>query len=302
MKKILVLLAILLATTACKKVALYHDLTEEEANDIIVILQTNDISAEKIKEVRQNEIFWVIQVDPKKLAESRSLLVEHNLPRKRELGLSGVYKEKGLIPTPDEQKARFLLALKGEIINSLLKIPEVVEADVVLNIPTADEFVSPGAKEKRPTASVVIMARPSRTGVESFTEAKIQQFVANSVENLNPRDVSVIITYVGSPKSGIMPGQSLILPSAVEQPRLERPANDPVTRIAGLEVVGQSKSKIKIYMAIFFIILAVLAIALVVTVIKTSRMRSDMQSRGGDNKKLVEGRLVDDQKRLGDGN
>jgi hypothetical protein len=29
----------------------------------------------------------------------------------------GVYKEKGLIPTPDEQKARFLLALKGEIIN-----------------------------------------------------------------------------------------------------------------------------------------------------------------------------------------
>jgi len=195
-----------------------------------------------------------------------------------------------------------LLALKGEIINSLLKIPEVVEADVVLNIPTADEFVSPGAKEKRPTASVVIMARPSRTGVESFTEAKIQQFVANSVENLNPRDVSVIITYVGSPKSGIMPGQSLILPSAVEQPRLERPANDPVTRIAGLEVVGQSKSKIKIYMAIFFIILAVLAIALVVTVIKTSRMRSDMQSRGGDNKKLVEGRLVDDQKRLGDGN
>ena len=302
MKKIFILLAILLATTACKKVELYHDLTEADANDMLVILQQNDIGAEKVKEVRQNEVYWTVQVDPKKLSVARALLVEHNLPRKRELGLSGVYKEKGLIPTPDEQKARFLLALKGEIINSLTRIPEVVEADVVLNVPSSDEFAAPGAKEKRPTASVVIMARPSQTGVESFTEAKIQQFVANSVENLNPRDVSVIITYVGAPKRGIMPGQSLILPSAVEQQKVQQPSNEPVTRIAGLEVVGQSKSKIKIYMAIFFVILAVLAVALVITVIRTSRMRSEMQSRGADNKKLVEGRIVDDQKRLGDGN
>ncbi|MBI2341927.1 MAG: hypothetical protein HYU98_04260, partial [Deltaproteobacteria bacterium] len=203
MKKALLVISAVFLLLGCSKVELYHDLSEEEANDMLVVLQQDGINAEKIKEVRQNEIYWTIKIDPKRLIDARRLLVEHNLPRKKELGLSGVYQEKGLIPTPDEQKARYLLALKGEIINSLLKIPEVIDADVVLNIPSPEEFASPDAKEKRPTASVIIKAKPTDSVQETLSESRMQQFVANTVENLNPRDVSVIITYITSPKGGL---------------------------------------------------------------------------------------------------
>jgi type III secretion protein J len=299
MKKIIIVLMILTIFSACRKVALYHDLSEEEANDILVVLQQQGIDAEKVKEVRQNEVFWTISVDSKRISDARRLLVEHNLPHKKELGLSGVYKEKGMIPTPDEQKARYLLALKGEIINSLTKIPDVVDADVVLSVPTPDEFAKDGDK-KRPTASVIVKARPSDAMQENLSEAKIQQFVANSVENLNPRDVSVIITYVSTPKPGLMPGQSLILPTVTTQNVGETTEDKPVTRIAGLEVVGQSQAKLKIYLGIFLLILAVLAIALIVTVIRTSRMRQELKEYRSDSsaRPSIEGRVVDERPKL----
>lgn len=299
MKKIIVALIILILFSACRKIALYHDLSEEEANDILVVLQQQGIETAKIKEVRQNEVTWTINVDPKRLSDARSLLVEHNLPHKKELGLSGVYKEKGMIPTPDEQKARYLLALKGEIINSLSKIPDVVDADVVLSVPTPDEFAKEGDK-KRPTASVIIKARPSDAAQESLSEGKIQQFVANSVENLNPRDVSVIITYVSNPKQGLMPGQSLILPGVMQQDKGAAADDRPVTRIAGLDVVGQSQTRLKIYLGIFLLILAVLAIALIITVIRTSRMRQELREYKSDGsaRPSIEGRVVDDRPKL----
>lgn len=300
MKRSILVLMIVLSLVACRKVALYHGLNEDEANEMLVVLQKEGIKADKIKEVRQNEVFWVVEVDPKKITDAQRIISEHNLPRKKEPGLIGVYKEKGLIPTPDEQKARYLLALKGEIINSLLKIPDVVDADVVLNIPSPDEFANTAAKEKRPTASVVIKARPTDLPQDVLTEQKIQQFVANAVENLNPRDVSVIITYVSAPKRGLMPGQSLILPPSAD---VQRPAVEdrPVTRIAGLEVVSSSQSRLKVYLAVFFIILAVLAVALIVTVIRTSRMRDSGGRDGGPERPMIDGKVVEDRPRLKEG-
>lgn len=300
MKKLLIVILVMLCLTACRKMDFYHDLSEEEANEMLVVLQREGINCTKIKAVRQNEVFWTIQVDPKRVTDAQRIISEHHLPRKRELGLSGVYKEKGLIPTPDEQKARYLLALKGEIINSLLKIPEVVDADVVLNIPTPEEFVSSTSREKRPTASVVIKARPTDMPQDVLTEVKIQQFVANTVENLNPRDVSVIITYIAVPRRGLLPGQSLILPSSSDTSKSSA-EEKPVTRIAGLEVVSNSQGRLKIYLAVFFLVLAVLAAALIVTVIRTSRKRGGSKGFEDSDKPLIEGKVVEDRPKLKEG-
>ena len=297
MKKLLLILAVTLCFTACRKIELYHDLTEEEANEMLVVLQSEGIEVNKVKEVRQNEVYWTVQVDEKRLADARRLLVENKLPFKREAGLLGVYKEKGLIPTPDEQKARYLLALKGEIINSLVRIPDVVEADVVLNIPTPDEFMSPDAKEKKTTASVVVKAKPSSAIQETLSESKIQQFVANSVENLNPRDVSVILTFVSSPNKGLRPGQSLILPSTKD---LESEKAENLTRIAGIDVSSSSQGRLKLYLSLFFAILGILAGALIITIIRSSRMRQELDGIRGDNQ-LVEGKVIDEPRRLESG-
>ena len=136
----------------CSQMPIYHDLTENDANEILVALQDRGIEAEKIREEKSQEVTWSVQVSNKDGALARKVLVENNLPRKKQLGFSGICKEKGLIPTPEEEKCRRILALKGEIINSLERIPGVIDADVVLNLPEISEFAAETQPAKKPTA------------------------------------------------------------------------------------------------------------------------------------------------------
>ncbi len=270
--KVAILCLVLLA--GCQKAVLYHELAEEDANSILVALEQENIHANKEQEIRQNEVSWNITLERKDLPRARALLVAKNLPKKRELGLSGVYKEKGLIPTPDEQKARFLLALKGEIINSLEHLPEVVDADVVLNVPMREEFNR--AEKQRPTASVVIKAILPPDGRSALSEMKVQEFVANTVEGLAPRDVTVLISYLPSGGRSLRPGETLVLPGAAKVSETEPEAAKPMHELMGIRVEESSKDRLKMYLILFFGLLVVLAGALIVTIVQASRFRREI--------------------------
>jgi len=289
-----VLTLFLLVLSACNRVELYGNLGEEDANEILVLLQENAISAKKEKEVRQNEVFYSIVVSSDDVKKARMLLVQNNLPRRRQLGLTGVYKEKGLIPTPDEQKARYLLAVKGEIINSLARIPDIVDTDVVLNIPTVDDFADPETRKlKRPTASIVVKAKQSAIVNQTVTEPKLQQFVANAVEGLNPRDVTVILSYLPSKEPVVRPGEVVSLPQAADVAKAKVPALSPGTSetLIGLTMDVESKSRLKVYLLVFFVVLLVLSSVLILTILQSIRMRRRIQEMGGEHP-AVEGQIL----------
>lgn len=280
MRRNAILMLILCAgLVACEKSEVYSDLAQEDANDMLVLLTHNGISAEITRVTRQNKTVYGVSVDPDDLDRSRALLKDHNLPRPRHPGLADIFTEPGFIPTPQEQKARFLLALKGELINALEQIPDVVDADVIVNIPTPGEFGTEGETE-RPTASVVIKVRPTSQAMASLTEEKVQRFVANAVEKLDPRDVSVVLAYTGPPPDGVRPGQTLILPEAASS-KPGQPAapvagsEENVVSVAGLMVSAASAGRLKLYLGIFLGILAMLALGLVVMVIQSNRMRQE---------------------------
>lgn len=303
-------LALALLAAGCGRVELYQDLTEEEANEILVLLAENGIRTNKKKTIVQNEVSYAVEVRDTDMVRARSLLLQHNLPRKREQGLDGVYKEKGLIPTPDEQKARFLLALKGEIINSLERIPQIVDADVVLNVPQRDEFANAEEQKlQRPTASVIVRVKPEASGLEGITEPKIQQFVSSAIEGMNPRDVTVIISYVSGEEPPMRPGDVKTLPAqglglAPAAPAAVLP---PATaqELMGLKLDEDSKAKLRIYLLIFFLLLVVLSSALIVTIVQASRLRRTIAAvtRGpAGERPAVEGQVLDEgPPRLGGG-
>jgi type III secretion system YscJ/HrcJ family lipoprotein len=292
-----VFIAFAIFVGGCGGVELYQNLAEEDANEILVLLSENDIKADKNKEIRQNEVFYSIEVREADMVKARSLLLQHNLPRRKELGLTGVYKEKGLIPTPDEQKARYLLALKGEIINSLRRIPQIIDADVVLNVPTRDEFASAEAQhQQRPTASAVVRVKPEPSGASPLTEAKIQQFVSNAVEGMNPRDVTVVISYLpveGARRPGDVRTLGQRRPAAGERvttlPAVEH-------KLIGLTLDAESKDRLKIYLLVFFIILIVLSVALIIIIVQGSRMRrtlAALQGPAGEHP-AIEGHVLEE--------
>ncbi len=297
---IVLCLAASIFLSACGNIELYQNLSEEDANEILVLLSENNIKATKKKDIVQNEVSYSILVKEADMVRARSLLLSHNLPRRKELGLTGVYKEKGLIPTPDEQKARYLLALKGEIINSLRRIPQVIDADVVLNVPSKDEFAGAEQQhEQRPTASVVVRVKPDAVTAGAISESKIQQFVSNAVEGMNPRDVTVVISYLPVEQKSLRPGDVQTLPSQMEQPgQMPSVGVQPAVQyqLIGLKLDAESKDRLKIYMLVFFLLLMVLSSALIIVIVQGSRMRRTLEALKGTagHHQAIEGHVMDE--------
>ncbi len=275
---IIIFTAIMSGLVACNDIAIVHDLNERDANEILVLLSKNNIKATKQKEIRNQDVFWIISTPPSDELQARSILVSNNLPRIRQGGLEGICKDTGLILTPKTERCRELLAFKGEIINSLESIPGVVSADVVLNIPEKEDFPDENQPQPRPTASVTLQYLADANVKTRLTEGKIQEFVANSITDLDSRDVTVIISYFEQKidESGM---QSDNAADNTNKQTDETMTTDDATMpqdfvsIGGIRMDENSAKKFKTIAVLFLIVLLLLAVGFIYALLRMSRLR-----------------------------
>ena len=173
---------------------LQHDLNEDDANDIYVLLRKKGISAEKVKEGEGKDARYVIAVPKANVARAAELLREHSLPRPRADGLAIFKQTKGMIPTQTEERAMFIEALAGEVSNALNRIPGVLEARTIVMIPESNDLAQPD-KKPLPSASVLIkyMQTEGKADGKPVTEEEVRLFVANAVPELKKENVHVIM-------------------------------------------------------------------------------------------------------------
>lgn len=301
--KQLTVLAFLIALVACNDEVLLQDLDQRDATAILVMLAQNGVEAKKMAVERQQQVSWSIMVSRDDESRARQLLIANNLPRKRELGLSGICKEAGMIPTPKTEKCREMLAIKGEVINSLVSIPGVVDADVVINLPDKEDFPDEDTPPERPRASVVIQINPKEVSDGVITESKIQRFVSNSVTGMDLRDVTVIISRVRSGRFGltedpkdIQPAAKPSLPSKTES--LNSETSD-LVQLAGLQMTEASAKKLKIVLIIFLSIFLLLSAAIIFILIRLVKERNksvsadEMDFESNETPALPEKQVVD---------
>lgn len=260
----------------CAREVLYNQLSQEDANQMMVLLEKNNIAAVLEQEVIQNEIFWAVKVDKEYLAKARELVISSHVISPRAPGLKEVYQtgKGGWIKTPAEERARYLLALKGEIVNSLKKLPNVIEVDAVINVPQEDDF---GMKDKkRPTASVILKALPPAEGESGLNEVQIQQFVANSIEGMSPRDVAVLLNFTAPVGKSLRPGETVLLPKTPSG-GYGAPSVKTEAELMGLQLHPSSKERLKVYLIIFFAVLAILSAALILSIVQLNRTRQELK-------------------------
>ncbi|MCL2625540.1 MAG: type III secretion protein [Cystobacterineae bacterium] len=178
---------------------LQHDLSEEEANEIYVLLQRNGISASKQRS-EGDDPTYIISVAKADLVNAVQLLTDNSLPRVRADGLSLFKKNKGMIPTQVEERAMLLEALGGEISNALNRIPGILEVRTLVMLPEANDLV-PEADKPRPSASVFMKYRVPGEEKPPIEEAAIQRFVAAAVPQLAPGAVQVLMVRAAPPQA-----------------------------------------------------------------------------------------------------
>lgn len=178
-------------TYGCR-MELQHGLTEDQANEVLVVLQQNDIpGAAKIREEGEKPM-WTVAVPKQDAVRAWRIMKSQDLPRAAEKGLAETFGTGSLIPTATEEKALYLDALCNELQRTIETIDGVVRARVHLVLPEEQILPEEATPENRPKASVLIKYRLNSRGEIPYKDDAIKILVANAIQKLDPKDVVVI--------------------------------------------------------------------------------------------------------------
>lgn len=236
-------IAALAALLPACSVEIQHQLTEKEANEILVLLERRGIPTQKMKEEGGRELTWTIAVPKAHAATAAMLLKENELPRPRSPGFE-IFNRGSLIPSATEERAMFLQALAGELSRTLSSIDGILDARVHINIPQNDDLSDRGPRAE-PSASVLLkyrVASDSAKKAAPLAEEQIQSLVARAVQDLKPSGVSVVMT------PAVMPGGDAAAQGAV------------VEVLFGIRMATESVGTFRLFLlAMLAIILALVA-------------------------------------------
>ena len=187
----------LLLLTGCMQKELQTGLTEQEAQEIIVLLKDNGIDANRAAVAADSERpTWKVSVKggDQDYFLAMKILQEHGLPRERAKGLEDVFSKSGLIPTAGEEKARLIVGLSGEMTRTLKSVAGVVDARVHVVLPENSPLVDK-SQWSLTTASVLLKYQGDQIPLR---EDEVRNLVARGIEGLQPENVAVVFKKVES--------------------------------------------------------------------------------------------------------
>jgi type III secretion protein J len=189
-----------------------HGLDEAAANEVMTALEGGGIEASKARDESNGDAF-VISVAKVNAIRALQILQSLGLPRGRRAGFGDVYKQASLVPTPTEDRARYLEALAGEIERTLETVDGVVAARVHLVLAEPDPLAADGKPRVAAQAAVLLKMRPAAA---SLRDAEVQKLVAGSVAGLQPEAVAVVVTAASEAPSQRTPALASVGPLNVD--------------------------------------------------------------------------------------
>lgn len=213
-RRSLAFLALLAVAAGCeRRESVVRVDSEREANRVLVVLHDCGVSsARKAARTEQRRTAWDISAAAgDDAAAARKFLIERNLPRPDHGGLAAMLRDGGMIPTPNEDRARFTHALASELERTLEAVEGVVEARVHLVLPPRDALglIAPATPlgdgtagtNDGPRATVLLKhaGAPEDGGASAgddrpIAERDVRALVAGGIEGLSPDRVQVVYT------------------------------------------------------------------------------------------------------------
>ena len=179
-------LVFLCLLTACgQQVALFNNMSERDANEVLAALDRAGISANKQAGKEGAVNLLVAQSD---VARAVERLEREGLPRERRASMGDVFRKEGLISSPLEERARYLWALSQELAETLAQIDGVLTARVHVVLPERSTSGEPGLPS---SAAVFVKHRRDVDLTGHLPELK--RLVASSIPGLSIEKVNVVM-------------------------------------------------------------------------------------------------------------
>jgi len=180
---------LLLFCLSCRT-ELYRDLSEEDANRVLEELARERIPARKVKtDARRGT--WGIEVSEGSASRAVSVLSARDVVRPRGEGLSSLARGGSILPSFEEQRIRYYVALSVELERTLEALSGVQRARVHLALPGSQSQFLTGTDKFVPTrASVMLKVRDKEFDLQA---EEIQSLVAGALVDMPRSEVAVVI-------------------------------------------------------------------------------------------------------------
>ena len=168
----------------CSEQELYGQLNERQANEMVAVLRSAGIAAEK----QSRDGRFSVLTAQGDFSTAVRILNAQGYPRESFDTMGKVFKREGFVSSPLEERARLVHAMSQEISNTIASIDGVVTARVHLVVPERN----PLADKARPSAAAVFIKHRPDKDLSSQTTL-IKALVVNSLEGLSYDNVTVAL-------------------------------------------------------------------------------------------------------------
>lgn len=183
-KQIAGLLFVVFFLVGCESQVLFSDLTESEANEIVAVLYSASLAADKVADKKGGT--YKIFTTQSAFSEAVTILQTHGLPRERFASVGEIFEKDGFVSSPLEERARLNYAMSQELSRTISNIDGVIMARVHLAVPKKAHLAETVAPS---SASVFVKHRADVDLAQSV--GKIKSLVVTGLENLPYDNVTV---------------------------------------------------------------------------------------------------------------
>lgn len=178
------ILIIALFLSACNKESLLSNITQDQANQVLAILQQHNIYATKEGTLKTG---YAVAVSAADRTEALSLINQYQLPLPAEVQIAQAFPADSLVASPNAEQARVISLQEQRLEQSLRLIPQVVNARVHANYPSFTNDFTDG-KPGNHVAALIIY-----NGVidENIFIPQIKALIKNSFTDILYENISV---------------------------------------------------------------------------------------------------------------
>ncbi|MCH9611118.1 MAG: hypothetical protein S4CHLAM81_15080 [Chlamydiales bacterium] len=192
-RKLLLFTPLLLLFGCNTRSTIANNLSERDANEIVVLLNSRGVVATKIEAAATTvgggggPQMWDISVPAKQITDSLTILNQAGLPRVRGTNLLDLFGNQGLVPSDMQNRIRYQEGLSMQLANTIRTMDGIIDANVQITLPHEDED-----EQQTLTASVYVKHRGILDNPNSLLVTKIKRLVASAVPGLEIDNVSVV--------------------------------------------------------------------------------------------------------------
>ncbi|WP_260506319.1 type III secretion system inner membrane ring lipoprotein SctJ [Yersinia enterocolitica] len=189
MKKYSRVLAAVLLTfmlSACNDENLLFNLTQEQANQVLAILQQQNISAKKDGNLKAG---YTVSVGESESTAALSIINQYQLPWAADVQIGQAFPESSLVASPNAEQARVLSLQEQRLEQSLRMIAQVVNARVHVSYPPFNNDTS----GKKTTGHVGVLIFYKGEIDDNLFIPQIKTLIKNSFDYVRYENISVVL-------------------------------------------------------------------------------------------------------------